>query len=92
MSEAFAQNQIKHFLSNSTVCDYNVIILTETWLNNSHFSAEFFCNQFNVYRKDRNDTGSQLQRCGGVLIAVNSISPSENIILENSGDIEYLCV
>lgn len=68
------------------------MVLTETWLNSSHFSSEFFDKSCHVYRKDRYETGSSLGRGGGVLIAVNTRLSSENIVLPNSNNLEYVCV
>lgn len=82
----------KQFFSNSSLFSHSIVVLTETWLNNSHFSSEFFDNSYHVYRKDRFETGSLLSRGGGVLVAIKSILTSINIILENSNHLEYVCV
>ncbi|KAH8284282.1 hypothetical protein KR054_006242, partial [Drosophila jambulina] len=55
----------------SSQCDYDVIILVETWLNMDFFDSEFFdLNLYQVFRKDRDATKTQCSRGGGVLIAV----------------------
>lgn len=36
--------------------DFDVIILTETWLNDSISDAEIFDSRYNVFRRDRNST------------------------------------
>ena len=46
---------------------YNVICLTETWLNSSFYDNELFCNKFGIYRKDRHDSHESVIG-GGVLI------------------------
>lgn len=56
------------FLSNIINSDYDVICLTETWLNSDFFSGEFFDPRYNVYRRDR--CGREVVRGGGVLVAV----------------------
>lgn len=58
--------------SSAHTVDYDIIVLTETWLNQAHHSAEYFDSTFNVFRKDRAETGSSLNRGGGVLIATKS--------------------
>lgn len=57
---------------NNIVCnDYDVIVLSETWLNNSIFDLELFDNRYIVYRRDRETTGfHSFKNGGGVLIAV----------------------
>ena len=45
---------------------YNIIVATETWLNNYIYDAELEMNEFAVYRKDR-----QHSMGGGVLIAIH---------------------
>lgn len=55
-------------------CDYDIICLTETWLNDSVTNAELFGTGFKyfVYRKDRNLTFYEKDDDGGVLIAVKT--------------------
>lgn len=45
--------------------DYDVIILVETWLNDSIKDAELGFNNFNVFRMDRNSDNSVYLRGGG---------------------------
>jgi len=55
-------------------CDYNVIVLVETWLNDTHLNSEIFGNSWQVFRNDRPGE----TRGGGVLIAVhNSLYSSQ---------------
>lgn len=80
------------FYCNSSSSDYNIISLTETWLNSGHNSSEFFDDTFNVFRKDRYETASTYERGGGVLIAVRSYLICNDIILNNTNNIECVCV
>lgn len=60
---------------NSLCCsDYNIIVLTETWLKDHIRSSELFPVQYNVYRKDRD-----FARGGGVLVAVSNSLYSKNL-------------
>ena len=52
--------------------DYDVVVLTETWLDPSLPTALLFGEAHCVYRCDRNAANSSLSRGGGVLIAVSS--------------------
>lgn len=58
-----------HFLAN----DYDLISITETWLNESVFDAEILTNSdFNIFRRDRSTKVSEKSDGGGVLLAVSS--------------------
>lgn len=68
------------FLAVSASC-YDVIVLTETWLNDQILSPQLFGSSYTVFRNDRNRRNSRKSRGGGVLIAVStrissSIDPS----------------
>ncbi|XP_055527863.1 uncharacterized protein LOC129720409 [Wyeomyia smithii] len=52
--------------------DYDVYVLTETWLDNRFNSQQLFGDSFTVFRTDRNSNNSVFMRGGGVLIAVSS--------------------
>lgn len=52
-------------------CDYDVILLNETWLNSSHNNEEYFAGSYIVYRRDRYQTPDTQGLGGGALIAVN---------------------
>ena len=56
--------------SNVCSCDYKIVCLTETWLNESFPSSNFFPETYTVYRSDR-DCSDKL-RGGGVLIAISN--------------------
>lgn len=45
--------KIVSFCQSVSVCEFNVIALTEIWLKNDVKSSELFPTQHNVYRKDR---------------------------------------
>ncbi|XP_055542517.1 uncharacterized protein LOC129728126 [Wyeomyia smithii] len=51
-------------------CNYDVIMLTETGLNDSILSPQLFGSAFNVFRYDRSPMNSNKRSFGGVLIAV----------------------
>ena len=55
-------------------CDYDIICLTETWLNDSVTNAELFGTGFKyfIYRKDRDFVHYEKDDGGGVLIAVKT--------------------
>lgn len=78
----------KRFHCNATSYDLDIIILTETWLKDTFFDAEYFDDSFSVYRRDR-----LFRQGGGVLIALkNDIFSSERVELPNTQNLEYVCI
>lgn len=63
----------KNVFDFSSQCDFDVIVIVESWLNADFNDAEFFdMKLYNVYRKDRNEELTGLSKGGGVLVAVKS--------------------
>ena len=52
--------------------DYDIIALTETWLNDTVFSAEFSSEDRLIFRKDRDRAITGKSQGGGVLIAIRN--------------------
>ncbi|XP_045448733.1 uncharacterized protein LOC123657199 [Melitaea cinxia] len=50
--------------------NYDVIVLTETWLNSNICDSEFIDARYNVFRCDRDRDGCGRRDGGGVLVAV----------------------
>lgn len=68
------------FLSSLASSSADIIILTETWLNDSVNSSELFDDRYNVYRRDRVvNKLSKKKDGGGVLIAVTKKLCSKHI-------------
>jgi hypothetical protein len=63
------------FFNSILNCNYDVVVLTETWLNEGVLSSELFDDRFIVYRQDVGG-GVNLWR-HGVLIAINKRLRSE---------------
>lgn len=66
------RTKIDAFFLAVTACHYDVIILTETWLDAQILSPQLFGNSYTVFRNDRNQQNSRKARGGGVLIAISS--------------------
>lgn len=80
-------SKTKQFFGTSSAYDYNIITLTETWLKSNIANAELFDDSYTVYRNDRDTRG------GGVLIALkNEIFASEQIVIPNTDNLEYVCI
>lgn len=63
-------NKRETLLRSSSAPVYDVIMITETWLNASHHDGEIFSNNYKVFRKDRCNTNVNTTRGGGVLVAI----------------------
>jgi hypothetical protein len=79
----------KFFLASSS-CDFDVIMLTETWLLPTISSLELFTSSFTVFRRDRYQT--RIRKGGGVLIAVNTALECELVDIPNPNAIEFVAV
>lgn len=53
----------------SVQSDFDIICLTETYLNDGVFDGEVMCDDYQVFRRDRSSTASDRRDGGGVLIA-----------------------
>ena len=58
------------FLANISGSKFDIVLLTETWLQHRK-NRDYFAHYYNVYRRDRCLSSSDKQKGGGVLIAVN---------------------
>ncbi|CAK1544592.1 unnamed protein product [Leptosia nina] len=69
------------FRLNVLNCNYDIIILSETWLNASVYNSEIFDDRYNVYRRDRSSSTHSKHKTtgGGVLIAVLKTLPSQRL-------------
>lgn len=57
---------------NSSLSEFDIIVLSETWLRNDILDSELFNNDYFVYRRDRESSGFHSKKTGGgVLIAVS---------------------
>jgi hypothetical protein len=66
------KNKIPEIQSRVVNENYDVIAITESWLDDSCFDGEIFPSNYHVFRNDRNSHG------GGVLLAIKSdLCPSD---------------
>ena len=81
------------FYNNSTSCNFDIILLTETNLMNGIGSNELFdLSEFSVFRCDRSSENSLKKSFGGVLISVNAAYNSDLLVIPNTNHIESICV
>lgn len=79
------RTKLQDVYKNVLLCNYQVIIFTETWLNDNIFTAEILDDRYQIFRRDRqSNTFSKDKDGGGVLIAVlKSLSACRNNNLES---------
>lgn len=69
-----------HFDALSAESDYDIISLTETWLNDSEFDGEILSNlNYVIFRRDCDATLSNKKDGSGVMIAVSSKYPCKRL-------------
>ncbi|XP_062705565.1 uncharacterized protein LOC134287559 [Aedes albopictus] len=86
------RTRIDELLLATSDCRFDVIILTETGLNNSITSQQLFGSGFNVYRCDRSPANSDKSRFGGVLIAIAQRYASRVVHTVCGRGLEQICV
>lgn len=86
------KTKTSQFFTSCVSCDFDIICLTETWLNGSVHDSELFSGNFIVYRHDRDMLNSSKSDGGGVLIAVRKNLNSQLVSIPNSQSIESICV
>ncbi|XP_039761446.1 uncharacterized protein LOC120634736 [Pararge aegeria] len=59
--------------------NYDMIVATETWLDQSVVDGELFSNRYNIHRRDRHSTSLSHKSGGGVLVAVSDRFESRRI-------------
>ena len=62
---------------------FDIIVLTETYLDDSMFDAEIFPENYTVFRRDRSQNGRQ---GGGILIATSdflNVSPRDDLLCDS---------
>nr|CAH7728893.1 unnamed protein product [Callosobruchus chinensis] len=86
---------IDDYYPSKSVCDFDVIVLSETWLKDSTRSEELFSDTYQVFRKDRKLELLDVATGGGVLIALkNSIHVTltdTKFFDENYPYVEFIC-
>lgn len=85
------RTKITDFYTSVTASLYDVVVLTETWLDEVIPSCMLFGNDYVVYRGDRTPLTSTKKRSGGTLIAVKRTIPS-NLIPINDEGLEHVWV
>lgn len=82
---------------NSSILNFDVFALTETWLNPTILDLELFNNSYTVFRKDRYSNLSDypngvIPKGGGVLIALKNNFNANQVIVPGSEDLEIIIV
>lgn len=84
------RSQLAAVRSAVITCDYDIIILIETWFNDTVQSSELFDTQeWVVFRRDRCDTGDSREG-GGVLIAIRLRLCPSALDISDEADLEHV--
>ncbi|XP_053692173.1 uncharacterized protein LOC128740635 [Sabethes cyaneus] len=86
------RTKVEDFYVAASDAEYDVIVLTETWLNSEIQSAQLFGQEYTVFRKDRDPIRSGKLRGGGVLIAVRNRLIFSRSTVRVDEDIEQLWI
>ena len=83
------RSKISNFYAAVSVCDFDVIIVTETWLVPSILDSELIPRGWQIFRRDRHRDPDSSALGGGVLIMVrDSLLPS--LVTSSIDDIEHI--
>lgn len=63
----------------SIICDYDIIVGSESWLDDNINDSEFISDKFTVYRRDRYSSVMRPKKGGGVFIAVSKVLFSKRL-------------
>lgn len=88
------RSKIKDPFRDSSACNFDLIIITKTWLIRSIFDNELFDNSFMVFRNVRSACNSQHDLGGGVHIATrcDSFQRCERVFVSGTEHLEILIV
>lgn len=70
------RSKLANIRLNLAQSDYDIVLLTETWLQAGVFDSEVVPNNFNIFRRDRDTSTSHKKDGGGTLIAINKRIPA----------------
>lgn len=85
------RTKLNDFRTSASTISHDIIILSETWLDPSIYSAELGLPNHLIYRVDRSPNTSSKSRGGGVLIAVNK-KISSKLLKNKNCDVEQIYV
>lgn len=87
------ENKAEMLSRNITAANYEIVIFTETWINDEDPNARFFPSEYVVHRQDRTHTKIDACKGGGTLIAIHEIFRSNRLHLDDlDGLLEYVAV
>lgn len=85
------RSKTNDFFLATASCEYDVIVLTETWLRSDVSNSEL-SSDYNIFRCDRSSASCHFSRGGGVLIAVKKAISSLPVRLERCNSLEQIVV
>lgn len=81
-------NKSTDLLLSTNSTDYEVIALTETWLDPSQKESEFLDKKYKSFRKDRSESAVESNRGGGVLFAIKKEIECEAVCTPEMDELE----
>jgi hypothetical protein len=91
------RNKLTEFYNGIISSKFDVVIISETWLNDSVLDNELCNSSYYIFRSDRDFITCQCSRGGGVLVAVSTAFVVERIDLNNTDfsllpNVDIVCV
>lgn len=90
--DGISSNKFNHLLEKTSTCDFQIIAITETWLDPTISSSEFLDSKYIAFRSDRVDSNINASKGGGVLIAVRSDIYCEEYCNDKMKPLESICI
>lgn len=84
------RTKLTTLLCNASICEYQVLMFTETNLSDDISDAELGLNNYLIFRKDRSKETSHKKTMGGVLLAVHKSIPCS--LLPTESPIEQIYI
>jgi hypothetical protein len=88
------RNKLTELYNGIISSKFDVVIISETWLNDSVLDNELCNSSYYIFRSDRDFITCQCSRGGGVLVAVSTAFVVERIDLNNTllPNVDIVCV
>ena len=83
------RSALSEFKNDASSSNYDILLITETWLQCQHFNEEILPPFFNIFRRDRKKLTENDVLGGGVFIGVKDSYKSELLNFELADDVTF---
>lgn len=90
--DGISAHKCKDLLISTSSAEYDILVLTETWLDNIIHNNEFMDDQYEVFTKDRADSNITQAKGGRVLIGIKKNLRHDEIKFIDMGVLEAVCI